>query len=293
MSTNKVENILVTGANGQLGSEIKDVSKSYPQWEFFFTDADALDITDKFALENFVRQNHISAIINCAAYTNVDGAESEIELSDAVNHLAVRHIAEISKENNIKFVHISTDYVFKGNTYIPYSEGDSTDPVNGYGLSKLKGEKAMQRVNPQDSIIIRTSWVYSEYGNNFVKTMLRLSQSRESLQVVFDQIGAPTYAKDLAKMILSILPQIKNENIEVYHYSNEGAISWFDFAKAIFELEDLQCVIHPIRTEQYPTKASRPRYSLMDKSKIKQHFDIDIPYWRTSLQSALMRMRES
>ena len=268
MSTNKVENILVTGGNGQLGSEIKEVSKSYSKWNFFFHDANTLDITNKKVLEDFIKQNKISTLINCAAYTNVDEAESEITISNAVNHLAVQNIAEISKENNIKLVHISTDYVFKGNAHRPYSEEDSTNPVNAYGLSKLQGEQVMRRINPERSIIIRTSWVYSEYGHNFVKTMRRLFQSRESLRVVFDQIGTPTYAKDLAEVILAILPQINNKDVEVYHYSNEGVISWFDFAKAILEIEGFQCDIQPIRTEQYPTKAARPRYSVLDKSKI-------------------------
>jgi dTDP-4-dehydrorhamnose reductase len=292
MRSNNIENILVTGANGQLGSEIRKVSKGYSQWNFFFHDVNTLNITDKTALQDFIKQNKITSLINCAAYTKVDEAESELELSNSVNHLAVQNIAEISKENRVKLIHISTDYVFKGNAHTPYLEEDSTDPVNAYGWSKLQGEQAMRLINPKRSIIIRTSWVYSQYGHNFVKTMRRLFQSKDSLSVVYDQIGTPTYAKDLAEVILTILPQINNNSVEVYHYSNEGVSSWFDFAKAILEIENFQCDVHPIRSEQYPTIAARPRYSVLDKSKIKEHFKIEIPYWRASLELALSKMKE-
>lgn len=292
MSTNNSENILVTGANGQLGSEIRTVSKSYSQWNFFFHDVHTLNITDKRALQDFIEENNITTLINCAAYTKVDEAESELEISNTVNHLAVQNIAEISKENRVKLIHISTDYVFKGKGHKPYSENDPTDPVNAYGLSKLQGEQAMRRINPERSIIIRTSWVYSQYGHNFVKTMRRLFQSKESLNVVFDQIGTPTYAMDLAKVILAILPQIKNENVEVYHYSNEGVSSWYDFAKAILDIENFQCNLHPITSEQFPTKAARPKYSVLDKSKMKEQFNVEIPYWRASLEMALSKMKE-
>ena len=281
-----MHNILVTGANGQLGSEIQELVKNYP-YNFFFTSKDELDITSKKSLEDFTILNNINVIINCAAYTAVDKAETDVEMADKINHIAVKYLAEISKQQDISLVHISTDYVFDGENFKPYIETDAVNPKSVYGRTKLAGENIMREINPLNSLIIRTSWVYSAYGNNFVKTMLRLGKERESLGVIFDQVGTPTYAKDLAKVILDILPQIKSDEVEVYHYSNEGVLSWFDFAQVIMSEAKLECKVKPIETVDYPTPAKRPYYSLLNKEKIKQKFDIDIPYWKDSLYRML------
>jgi dTDP-4-dehydrorhamnose reductase len=279
--------ILVTGANGQLGSEITLLSASQKiekKSVFFFTDYQELDITDKSAITNFVQENKINAIINCAAYTAVDSAETEMELANNVNALAPKYLAEIAKECHCKFIHISTDYVFDGKNHRPYVETDIPNPQSVYGVTKLQGEKYIQDINPNNTIIIRTSWVYSKFGNNFVKTMLKLGSEREQLNVINDQVGTPTNAKDLAIAILEILPQIKNDSVEIYHFSNEGVCSWYDFAKTIFELKEINCLVNPIPTAQYPTPAKRPSYSILNKSKIKGSFNIQIPYWRNSLK---------
>lgn len=281
--------ILVTGVNGQLGSEIKELSIKYP-YTFYFTDKYELDITDANKVNSYIQANNIKAIINCAAYTVVDKAESEEELADKINHLAVKNLAKISKENTIKFIHISTDYVFDGKNFRPYIESDSTNPNGIYGQTKLDGEKAILEINPQNSIIIRTSWVYSLYGNNFVKTMLRLGSEKDQLGVIFDQVGTPTYAKDLAIAILDILPKIENNDVEIYHYSNEGVLSWYDFSKEIMRIAKLDCKIKPIETKEYPTPATRPHYSLLNKSKIKKRFNITIPYWKDGLDDCLQRL---
>jgi len=286
-----MSNILVTGANGQLGSEIKELSNDYSA-NYFFTDRDALDITDKNRLIDYIQKNDIDAIVNCAAYTAVDKAEGDIENADKVNHLAVKYMAEIAKEKNIRFVHVSTDYVFDGKNYKPYTEDDSVSPNGIYGKTKLDGEKVLQEINPANSIIIRTSWVYSSYGANFVKTMLRLGKEKEQLGVIFDQVGTPTYAKDLAQAILKILPKINNKDVEIYNYSNEGVLSWYDFAKEIMRMAKLACTVNPIETKEYPTPAVRPHYSLLNKSKIKQTFNITVPYWKDSLDKCLKKLGE-
>lgn len=282
-------NILVTGASGQLGSEIKSLSSEFPAY-YFFAERSDLDISDKEALNNYIQKHAIDTVINCAAYTAVDKAESDEVNADNINHLAVRHMAEIAKERGIKLIHISTDYVFDGTGYKPYNEDDAVGPNGVYGKTKLDGEKALQNVNPKNSIIIRTSWVYSSFGANFVKTMLRLGKERESLSVIFDQVGTPTYAGDLAKAILQIIPVLENESVEVYHYSNEGVTSWYDFAMAIFELSGVACQVNAIETKAYPTPAARPHYSLLNKSKIKETFNIAIPYWKDSLQLCVQRI---
>jgi len=300
-------NILVTGSNGQVGSELRELAKEY-DYTFFFTDRESLDITKKEDIHNFVTQNNINVIINAAAYTAVDKAEEDEENATKVNHLAVEHLAEIAKEQNTKLIHISTDYVFDGKNYKPYNEDDITNPQGVYGKTKLDGEKAMITINPKNSIIIRTSWVYSSFGNNFVKTMLRLGKEKEQLGVIFDQVGTPTYAKDLTKTILDILPQVNNKQVELYHYSNEGVLSWYDFAKEIMRMAKLDCKINPIETKEYlvlnadttvakakvgcPTLAKRPHYSLLNKSKIKKEFSIEIPYWKDSLNECLHAMGE-
>ena len=284
-------NILITGANGQVGSEIKELSRNY-NYNFFFTDRTTLDITNKKDVENFCAINNINIIINCAAYTAVDKAESDIENADLINHIAVKNLARFAKEKNIKLIHISTDYVFDGINHKPYLETDSTNPQGIYGKTKRDGEQSMIEINPFNSIIIRTSWVYSFYGNNFVKTMLRLGKEREELCVIFDQVGTPTHAKDLAYTILEILPQINCQKVEIYNYSNEGVLSWYDFAKEIMKIAKIDCKINPIETYQYPTPAKRPHYSLLCKNKIKSTFNIEIPYWKDSLDKCLTQMGE-
>jgi dTDP-4-dehydrorhamnose reductase len=284
-------NILVTGSNGQVGSEIRALHADYP-YNFFFTDRSALDITDATAVEKFIEANNINTIINCAAYTAVDKAESDEANADAINHLAVKNFALTCKEKNIKLIHISTDYVFDGKNYKPYTEEDTTNPEGIYGKTKLDGEKALLHVSPANSLIIRTSWVYSSFGANFVKTMLRLGREKEHLGVIYDQVGTPTYARDLARAILDILPNIKNEKTEIYNYSNEGVLSWYDFAKEIMRMAKLECKVNPIETKEYPTPATRPHYSLLNKSKIKQEFGITIPYWKDSLDECLKTLGE-
>ena len=287
----KQYNILVTGSNGQLGSEIKELSASY-DYNFFFTTKEDLDITSEDKILNFIKNNNINTIINCAAYTAVDMAESEQESADLVNRKAIKKLAKISKEKNVKLVHISTDYVFDGKNFKPYCEEFQTNPNSVYGQTKLDGELEMLKINPYNSIIIRTSWVYSSYGNNFVKTMLKLGKDRDELGVIFDQVGTPTYARDLAKTILDILPNVSNKKVEIYNYSNEGVLSWYDFAKEIMRMAKLNCKINPIETFQYPTPALRPHYSLLNKLKIKKDFNITIPYWKDSLDECLKKLGE-
>jgi len=278
-------NILVTGGNGQLGSELKEIAYNYQNYNFLFTDVKDLDITNHTAVASFIESNQINVIVNCAAYTAVDKAESEPELSDAINHLAVANFAQIAKDKNIKLIHISTDYVFDGNNYKPYTETDIPNPKSVYGQTKLDGELAIQDIKPANSIIIRTSWVYSKFGNNFVKTMLRLAETRDEISVVADQIGSPTNASDLGKAILTILPLIKNKNVEVFHYSNEGVCSWYDFAKTIFEIKGISVKVNSIRSELYQTPAERPFYSVLNTTSIKNKYKIDILDWRISLNS--------
>ncbi len=283
--------ILVTGSNGQLGSEIQELSNNY-DYTFYFTDRKTLDISNEQDIKLFVESNNINTIINCAAYTAVDKAESDEKNADKINHLAVKYLAQIAKDKNIKLIHVSTDYVFNGEAHKPYIESDTTNPNGVYGKTKLHGEVALQDINPENSIIIRTSWVYSSFGANFVKTMLRLGKERDSLGVIFDQVGTPTYARDLAKAILDILPLIKNEKVSIYNYSNEGVLSWYDFAKEIMRMAKLNCKINPIETKEYPTPATRPHYSLLNKAKIKEEFGITIPFWKDSLDECLKIMGE-
>lgn len=282
-----MKNILVTGANGQLGSEIREISQSYPDYLFFFTSKEELDVCEKKVVSAFIIKNNIDIIINCAAYTAVDKAESEHELADRINHLAVKYLAETAKENQVSLIHISTDYVFNGEGFKPYPEDYPKKPVNMYGKTKLAGEDAIFNVNPANSMVIRTSWVYSSFGNNFVKTMLRLGEERKELNVIADQVGAPTYARDLAEFILSTAVGNKSDKITVYHFSNEGVCSWYDFSKEIMILGNKKCKINPISTSQYPTSAKRPFYSLMDTTKLTQDFEYSIPYWKDSLKECI------
>jgi dTDP-4-dehydrorhamnose reductase len=284
-------NILVTGSMGQLGSEIKELSSNY-NYNFFFTTRDDIDITSKDSIKEFCQTNSINVIINCAAYTAVDKAESDMENADLVNRKAVKKLSIVAKELNIKLIHISTDYVFDGKNFKPYVEEFQTNPQSVYGKTKLDGENEIRDINPLNSIIIRTSWVYSYYGNNFVKTMLRLGKEKEELGVIFDQVGTPTYAKHLALTILNIIPQIENHKVEIYNYSNEGVLSWYDFAKEIMKMAKLNCKIKAIETYQYPTPAKRPHFSLLNKSKIKSKFNLEIPYWKDGLDDCLKRLGE-
>ena len=292
-------NVLVTGSNGQLGSELKaliqDPTLGIQDCNFHFTDKSELDITDQHRVKQYCIQNNIKTIINCAAYTAVDNAERDEAGADAINHLAVKYLAQIAKEQEIRLIHISTDYVFDGKNYKPYTEEDPTNPQNVYGRTKLLGEEDIHTINPPKALIIRTSWVYSSFGNNFVKTMLRLGQERDELGIIFDQIGTPTYARDLAEAILTITQHATRNtqnSVMVYHYSNEGVASWYDFAKAVFELSNIDCNVKPIEMKAYPTPASRPHYSLMNKAKIKKDFNIEIPYWKDSLDVCLQTLGE-
>lgn len=288
---NNLFNILVTGSKGQLGSEIKGLSSNY-SYNFFFTDRLNIDITNKDNIKDFCQTNNINVIINCAAYTAVDKAESDTENADLVNRKAVKKLAIVSSELNIKLIHISTDYVFDGRNFKPYKEEFQVNPQGVYGKTKLEGELELININPKNSLIIRTSWVYSYYGNNFVKTMLRLGKEKDSLGVVFDQIGTPTYALHLAKIILDIIPQIENEKVEIVNFSNEGVVSWYDFAKEIMKMAKIDCKINPIESFQYPTPAVRPHFSVLNKAKIKAMFNVEIPYWKDGLDDCLKRLGE-
>lgn len=287
--------ILVTGAYGQLGNELKMLSAEYPEWQFLFTDADTLDITDAFTVQSFFDRNKPDFVINCAAYTAVDKAENDVETAEKVNALAPELLAKATAETGAKLIHISTDYVFDGTSHLPYSESDAINPVSVYGKTKLDGEERTLAAN-QQTMIIRTSWLYSPFGNNFVKTMLRLGRERGLLNVVFDQVGTPTYAADLASVILFIIAgaEAKPEDFVpgVYHYSNEGVASWYDFAKTIFELSEMNVRVNPVLSDQFPTAAKRPAFSVLDKTKIKTTFCAEIPYWKDSLEICLGKLRE-
>ena len=274
-----------------MGSEIRESAESYTEHHFFYTDVATLDITNKKTIALFIQESKITAIINCAVLTAVDKTESKPELVDKINHLAVTHLAEAAKVHACKFIHISTDYVFDGTNCMPYNETNNPNPQSVYGSTKLAGELVLQKINPKNAIIIRTSWVYSSFCNNFVKTMIKLGKKRDVLKVIDDQIGTPTYAGDLAKVILEILPKIKNEEVKIFHYTNEGACSWYDFAQAIFDYTDISCKVNPISTVQYPAAAMRLQYSVLDKSYIKERFNVDIPYWKDSLKICLIKIK--
>lgn len=283
-----LKNILITGANGQLGNEMRLVAATDTERVYHFTDVAELDICDQDAVERFVVEHAIDCIVNCAAYTNVNKAEEDTVLCDKLNHLAPANLARVAAKHGAALIHVSTDYVFNGQHYIPYRENDITCPNSVYGTTKLAGEQAIQSLCP-DTVIVRTAWLYSTFGNNFVKTMLRLGSERAELGVVFDQIGTPTYARDLARVIQHII--YKGIVPGIYHYSNEGVCSWYDFTKAIFELGGITtCALNPLHTDEYPTPAARPHYSVLDKTKIKQTYGVEVPYWMDSLRECIEQL---
>lgn len=276
-------NILVTGANGQLGNKMRNLAPNSRTGKYFFTDVEELDITNLYAIRDFIKINQIDIIVNCAAYTNVDKAEDDIVTADLINNKAVENLAIATKESNATLIHVSTDYVFQGNKNLPYKEYDPTEPLGIYGRTKLAGEDAIQKVEC-NYLIFRTAWLYSEYGNNFVKTMLRLTSEKDSLKVVFDQVGTPTYAGDLASVIFNIIEndQYKNKQ-KIYHFSNEGVCSWYDFAKEISYIAGTACDIQPCYSDEFPSKVKRPTFSVLDKTALKKDFQYTVPYWKDSL----------
>lgn len=286
-----MKTILVTGANGQLGNSIRVLASQYPQYNFLFTDVDTLDITDPVAVKAAVKNNQVDYIINCAAYTAVDKAEDNEELCRRLNSFAVCVLGEAAHEAGAKMIHVSTDYVFSGTGYRPYKETDGTRPVSVYGRTKLAGEEGLMEVCP-DAVIIRTAWLYSEFGSNFVKTVLRLGKERDELGFVFDQIGTPTYAGDLAAAILSVVTADEKGAFVpgIYHYSNEGVCSWYDFTVKILQIAGIDCRVRPIETKDYPTKAVRPPYSVLNKSKIKETYGIAVPHWEASLRVCMEKL---
>ena len=287
--------VLITGSNGQLGSEIKELVSEFENLECIFKDLPELDICDIDMLTTIIIDQHINAVINCAAYTSVDQSEENPEIAEQVNVKGVLNLVNALEKINGKLIHISTDYVFDGNHSQPYKESDSVSPIGVYGETKRAGELAVLN-SSIDAIVIRTSWLYSYYGNNFVKTMLRLGNEKESINVVFDQIGTPTYAKDLAKTCLNILSNAGSTNISkkgsLYHFSNEGVTSWYDFATAIMEISNIDCKVVPIETKDYPTQAIRPLYSVLDNYKIKSDFKVTIHNWRDSLANCLRKINQ-
>ena len=286
--------VLITGANGQLGSEIRELAANYRKLDFVFKDLPDLNICNFNLLQSFIIDNNINAVINCAAYTAVDKAEQDVDIAEKVNSEGVLNLVNAVQKVQGKLIHISTDYVFDGNHFLPYKESDPVSPIGVYGKTKRSGELAVLN-SSIDAIVIRTSWLYSVYGNNFVKTMLKLGYDRDVLGVIFDQVGTPTNASDLAKTCLDILSYKSSENIrangKIYHYSNEGVASWYDFATAIMELGSLDCKVRPIETKDYPTSAKRPHYSVLNKTKIKTDFNIEIPYWRDSLDKCIEKLK--
>jgi len=283
-------NILITGCNGQLGNEIQLLEKDFPQHTFYNTDVAELDITDAAAIRQFVNENAIDGIINCAAYTAVDKAEENEELCTKLNAEAPAYLAQAIGERNGWMIHISTDYVFDGTNHTPYKEDEETCPNSVYGRTKLVGEFNVQKFCPQ-SMIIRTAWLYSTFGNNFVKTMLRLGKEKSELGVIFDQIGTPTCAHDLAVAIMTAIS--KGIVPGIYHFSNEGVTSWYDFTKAIHRIAGITtCRVRPLHTEEYPTPASRPHYGVLDKTKIKTTYQLDIPYWEDSLEVCINKLSQ-
>ncbi len=285
--------ILVTGSKGQVGQELQTLAAEFHQFSFVFVDIEELDITNEKAVQEFFEKNSFQYCINCAAYTAVDKAEEESSLAWRVNTVGPANLSKACAKINANFIQLSTDYVYHNSQNTPLMETDITNPNGVYARTKLEGDEAVLKNHTNGAMVIRTSWVYSSFGNNFVKTMLRLGTERPELGVIYDQIGTPTYARDLAKVILTILQKAENKEVEkfllkgIYHYSNEGVTSWYDFAVAIFNLRNISVKVRPIETKDYPTAAKRPPYSVLNKQKIKATFDVEIPHWRASLKDCL------
>lgn len=280
-----MKNILITGCNGQLGNEMKLLAAENPQFNYFFTDVAELDITNEQAVNDYVVEHEIDCIVNCAAFTAVDKAESNEQLCDMLNHIAPGYLAKAINQRNGYIIQVSTDYVFDGTNHTPYREEEPTCPTSVYGRTKLAGEEVVLASCPK-AMIIRTAWLYSTFGNNFVKTMLRLGREKDKLGVIFDQIGTPTYARDLALAIFTAM----NQGIKpgIYHFSNEGVISWYDFTKAIHRIAGItSCHVSPLHTSEYPTPAARPHYSVLDKTKFKETYNVEVPYWEDSLKDCI------
>ncbi|MBC8485537.1 MAG: dTDP-4-dehydrorhamnose reductase [Bacteroidetes bacterium] len=283
-------NILITGSKGQLGKSIQKFSPDFGQYKFTYTDVEELDITNYEQLKEFISANKFNVIINCAGYTAVDKAEDEPEKAMLLNATVPGYLTELSNKFGFLLIHISTDYIFDGYSNRPYIEYDMPGPLSYYAKSKTDGEKEIL-LKANRAVIFRTSWLYSEFGNNFVKTIIRLANERDALNIIDDQVGTPTYAGDLAEVILKLLPELtKTLGVQIYHYSNEGKASWYDFAKEIIRISELKCKVNPIETKDYPLHARRPKYSLMDKSKIKNTFGIQIPHWEDSLKICLLNI---
>lgn len=280
-----MQTVLVTGSNGQLGNEVQVFASSYPQFEFIFTDVEELDICDRKAVEKYFAERKIDVLLNCAAYTAVDKAEEDVELCYRINEKAVGVLGEVAAQYGTKMVHVSTDYVFDGTSYLPYTEDRPVCPATVYGKSKLAGEQLLMDVCPA-VVIVRTSWLYSSFGNNFVKTMIKLGRERDTLNVIFDQVGTPTYAADLADALLQIISADKFIP-GVYHYSNEGVCSWYDFTIAIHQIAGIDCRVLPIESKDYPAKTPRPHYSVLNKKKIKSNYNIQIPHWEDGLRRCM------
>jgi dTDP-4-dehydrorhamnose reductase len=288
-----MSHLLITGANGQLGNELRKLSPRYSHHRFFFTDVAELDITNPQAIEAFFADNRIDTVINCAAYTAVDKAESDEQTALLINSTAVQYLAQSCSTHQATLIHVSTDYVYDGQACTPYSENHPTAPLSAYGRTKLAGEKAA--LSTEKAVVLRTAWLYSAFGNNFVKTMLRLGKERESLNVVFDQTGTPTYAADLALCIMQVVEKDKEGQLQrgIFHFSNEGVCSWYDFAHAIMQIAGLPCAVHPIESKDYPTPAARPSYSVLNKAAVKAAYGVIVPHWRESLGKCLEEIASS
>ena len=280
-----MQTVLVTGSKGQLGNEVQVLASSYLQFQFIFTDVEELDICDRKAVEKYFAERKIDVLLNCAAYTAVDKAEEDVELCYRINEKAVGILGEVAAQYGTKMVHVSTDYVFDGTGYLPYTEDRPVCPATIYGKSKLAGELLLMDVCPA-AVIVRTSWLYSSYGNNFVRTMIKLGRERDTLNVIFDQVGTPTYAADLADALLQIVSADKFIP-GVYHYSNEGVCSWYDFTIAIHQIAGIDCRVLPIESKDYPAKTPRPHYSVLNKKKIKSNYNIQIPHWEDGLRRCM------
>jgi len=283
-------NILVTGSNGQLGSELRELEKQYKQYKFFFTDFHELDITNAEKTMQFVKSNKIETVINCAGFTAVDAAEAQKSEAALINATGAKNLAQACAKVNALLIHISTDYVFEGRSFKPYTENDTAGPKTTYGKTKLDGEIEVI-FNAKRALIFRTSWLYSSYGRNFIKTIVEKAEVEKELKVVYDQVGNPTYAGDLAKAILDIIPKVPQKiRTEIYNYSNEGVASWYDLAHAIIRIKNIDCQLKPVLSKEFPSEAVRPHYSVLNKARVKNEFGISIPHWRDSLEKCLEKL---